>query len=399
MNVIFIGGLFPESRKKEFISNSKGIIQFAANNFQWSFIKGLGNYLNEMSIYTAPLLGSFPRNYKKIVINSSEFSHNGKSRDLCVGFINLPLLSLISKCVNMIRLLKRNNGTQYLIVYSVHTPYLLAAINYKRKYPKSKICLIVPDLPEYMSSNTGRFYVFLKKIDLAIIDFLVKRVDSFVFITDKMVSRFNVGSRPWVRIEGMYDSPGNTAIENTGHLEEKIILYAGTLDSRYGILDLLKSFSLINSTDYRLWVCGDGNMKSKVIDYSKHDYRIKYFGQITTDEVLDLQNKATVLVNPRTSKGEYTKYSFPIKTMGYLGSGKPTIMHMLPGIPEEYREYLFVPQGEDVISLKDKIVEVCTNYHLYRNHCFKCQQFILNEKNPMVQTKKIVTLLTLSFND
>lgn len=53
-----------------------------------------------------------------------------------------------------------------------------------------------------------------------------------------------------------------------------------------------------------------------------------------------MQQQATLLVNPRKGHEEYTKYSFPSKTMEYMASGTPTIMYKLPGLPIEYEEYL-----------------------------------------------------------
>lgn len=55
------------------------------------------------------------------------------------------------------------------------------------------------------------------------------------------------------------------------------------------------------------------------------DRRIQYLGSIPHDEILQLQRTASLLVNPRTPEGIYTKYSFPSKTMEYLASGTPTL--------------------------------------------------------------------------
>lgn len=393
MNVLFIGGFFPPDRQKEIVAKSKGIIQFAANNFQWSFINGLSSHLDNFSVYTAPSIGSFPNNFKSLFFRGSIYTLNRETDCYCAGFLNIPIIGLFTKCISLfILLIKHKKGNNsYLLVYSVHTPFLLAAIFYKILNNKSKICLIVPDLPEYMSANTSWAYKLLKYLDLKIISLMEKYVDSFVFITDQMTNRFNTTSKPWVRIEGMFE-PSEVSKDNCSeNKEEKIVLYSGTLDSRYGIRDLLDAFTLINNLNYRLWICGDGNMRNHVIEYSKFDARIKYYGQLTKIEVAELQNRATVLVNPRTSNGEYTKYSFPIKTMEYLASGKPTIMNMLPGIPEEYRQYLFVPESETPIDLMNKIIEVCSlDSGYYAKLCNSSKQFVLEKKNSQIQTKKII---------
>jgi glycosyltransferase involved in cell wall biosynthesis len=245
-----------------------------------------------------------------------------------------------------------------------------------------------------MSSKSGIFYSFLKKIDLAIINNLINKVDSFVFCTDLMAAHFKVGSRPWIRIEGMYDSQSTNGTKTEKNPHEKILLYTGTLDSRYGILDLIEAFKLMTDPEYRLWICGDGNMKNHILEYATKDSRVKYFGQVSRAEALNLQQNATALINPRTSLGDYTKYSFPIKTMEYLASGKPCIMHRLPGIPEEYLSHLFIPDCETPSGLSKKIEEVCTMDKFFlKEHCQASKSFILKEKNPINQISKLASML------
>jgi glycosyltransferase involved in cell wall biosynthesis len=399
MKILFIGGLFPNERIKEFTSKSKGVIQFAANAFQWSFIKGLDLFFKDVNIYTAPLLGNFPRTYKRIYSKNSEFSHNNVNRDYCIGYLQIPLICLISKSVNIYRSLKKNEKSEnpYILVYCVHTPFLLAAIRFKKKHPDSKVCLIVPDLPEYMSSKSGFWYTLLKKIDLLLINSLIKKVDSFVFSTDLMATHFNVGNRPWIRIEGMFDQDEKLEDVVINKSKEKIILYTGTLDSRYGILDLIEAFKLIPDPDYVFWICGDGNMRKYVTDYAKTDLRLKYYGQVSRSEALNFQKKATLLVNPRTSKGEYTKYSFPSKTMEYLASGKPCIMNHLPGTPQEYLSHLFIPENETPLGLSRKIVEVIEmDKEALNDHCKKSVEFIFKEKNPASQIVKLNEMLRIN---
>ena len=63
-------------------------------------------------------------------------------------------------------------------------------------------------------------------------------------------------------------------------------------------------------------------------------------GQVSLNEARALQKTADVLVNPRLNEGEYTKYSFPSKTMEYLSTGRPVVCYKLDGIPDEYDKHL-----------------------------------------------------------
>ena len=132
-------------------------------------------------------------------------------------------------------------------------------------------------------------------------------MDSFVLLSDYMAKELNIGKKPRVRIGGIFNP--SLIIKPIIKEKKKTIFYSGTLASHYGVLNLLHAFMKIENTDYQLWICGEGNTKSEIIKISEIDTRIKYFGQIPHEEVLELQSRATVLVNPRTSQDEFTKYS------------------------------------------------------------------------------------------
>ena len=107
-----------------------------------------------------------------------------------------------------------------------------------------------------------------------------------------------------------------------------------------------------------------------------------------------LQKKATVLINPRHSADEYTKYSFPSKTMEYMASGTPTLMAHLASIPQEYESHLFFFDDESIEGMKKKIIEVCEKSQSELEIFGKAaSKFILEEKNEMKQAKKIVDMI------
>ena len=94
---------------------------------------------------------------------------------------------------------------------------------------------------------------------------------------------------------------------------------------------------MICSNDVELWICGSGDAKDIIEDEAQKDSRIKYFGLVDSQTALKMQHQATILVNPRTSDGEYTKYSFPSKNMEYMVSGTPVLTTDLPGMPKEHK--------------------------------------------------------------
>jgi len=223
----------------------------------------------------------------------------------------------------------------------------------------------------------------------------VIKFDSFVLFTEHMALKLPVANKPWIVVEGIYNELDE--IQSVQKEINKTVLYTGTIAKRYGILNLIEAFSNMESPEYRLWICGEGDCRTIIETYSKTDKRVTYFGIIPRNEILIMQRRATVLVNPRTSEGEFTKYSFPSKVMEYLASGTPCIMHRLKGIPDEYYNYCFVPENEGVESLKKAIQDVCeknqTELVEFGN---TASSFIKNCKNSEIQASKIFTLLKIN---
>ena len=146
--------------------------------------------------------------------------------------------------------------------------------------------------------------------------------------------------------------------------------------------------------EYELWLCGGGELTDYIIEQSQKFNNIKYFGYVSTEKIQELQMMATVLINPRKNDAEYTKYSFPSKTMEYLASGKPVIGYILDGYPKEYISYLNCPNDESDDALKNKIIEICSlSFDCRKKMGEKSRDFIINKKNPVNQCEKIISML------
>lgn len=404
-NIVFIGGIFPQNRIDEYKRSNTGIFQNAADSLQKSIIEGINKNGGNIFVLTSPFLDTFPNGNKSIYISESNFSSNAyKGKQ--IGFLNIKLIDLFSKYYSLKRELliilnekKRNNESLNVIIYGIF-PYFMSLIPLIKKYKNTKICLIVPDLPEMMGGDSSKFSVRLfNKMNKKIYSNNLKKVDSFILISKHMAEYLNISSNKWEVVEGIFNSKDviNDVIVHKG--TNIIILYSGTLALRYGIENLLRAFTLINDERYRLWICGEGEGKETIMEYIRSDKRISYLGQLDRDEVLKLQTEVSILVNPRTNEGEYTKYSFPSKTMEYLASGTPTVLYRLDGIPEEYYNYSFVCNDNSPVSLKEKLLEV-GNMTVKERSDFgvNAKKFIFDQKNEVTQSKKILDILTNEIN-
>ena len=111
-------------------------------------------------------------------------------------------------------------------------------------------------------------------------------------------------------------------------------------------------------------------------------------GTVSIEKCHSLQEKAYLLINPRRSVEEYTKYSFPSKTLEYMSSGRPVLSYRLPGIPKDYEEYLYYI--DDFDSLSDAINNIMNlSFEELELKGKKAKEFVMKEKNAKNQTKKI----------
>lgn len=217
-------------------------------------------------------------------------------------------------------------------------------------------------------------------------------IDSYVLLTEEMKEVLNVGDKPYTIVEGILNS--NAISTCTHDTKKRIIFYSGTLDLEFGIDVLLEAFSQISDTNIELWICGSGNAEQLVIKAAKGDKRITFWGYCSYEKVKELREQSSVLVNPRNCKGEFTRYSFPSKTIEYLSSGIPVVMYKLEGIPKEYDEYIYYVQGNNSIALRDKLLEVLELSDDAREKIGKkAQEFILLKKNDKFQVKKILDMI------
>lgn len=352
MKILMICGVYAEENEKDVLAYSKGYVEQSANIFQRKLIRGIEKNNIEHKIISAPLIGAYPMRFKKSRFTGFEEECN---RYEYVLFNNIWGMRNISRTISLKKAIKKyfenESEDEFLIlVYCPHTPFLEAAIYAKELKPKSKVCLIVPDLPQYMNLNESKrgLYDFFKKIDIRHMEKFIAKVDSFVLLTEPMKDVLCVGDRPYLVVEGIIDIDSYKSSKiSTVSDGIKRIVYTGKINMKFGIKELVDSFMKIEDPKFRLILCGDGDARTYVEEMAMVDNRIEYKGMVTASKAREYIDMADVLVNPRPNNEKYTKYSFPSKNIEYLMTGKPVVAYMLDGMPLHYQDYLYeIPLGK-----------------------------------------------------
>ena len=218
-----------------------------------------------------------------------------------------------------------------------------------------------------------------------------KYIDKYIVLTESM--KHDLNTENFLVMEGIAPEFKEFSYVNR---DKRIVLYAGTLNKRYGIMDLVEAFSIASAKnkDLELHIYGYGDSVSEINAACKTNPAVKYFGNINSDELKDRISDADVLVNPRKNNEEFTKYSFPSKNLDYLSYGIPFIGYRLDGVPIEYYSCILSPEGDGNIELAQLILETAQMNRGERYaYYLKVRNFIENNKTCLIQGKRIIDFL------
>ncbi len=392
MQYAIVSVLIPKEYEEKFRRFTKNTMQDAANALQWNIYRGLcSNLGEEIPLFNLLPCDSYPQYYKYPFIPSFPFDKKGQNLSFC----NVKVIRSFFRAKALEKALrhwcKASDEPKTLFVYTISQPILAAVSRVKKEFGNIHVCAIVADLPNMssLSSKKSVLHSVFTKIKANDSYSLLPCVNSFVLLTKYMAEYMRL-SQPFCVMEGIAPEPNEAeAATQTGDVQT--ILYTGTLHRKFGVLHLVEAFQKIADPNVRLVICGIGDSEAEIRNAAMIDKRIDFKGQVRREQVLSLQKDAAVLVNPRLDNEEFTKYSFPSKTLEYLASGTPVVAYKLDGIPDEYDPFISYPKDDSAETLAETLQKLCRLSKDERKQIgLAAQDFVLKEKNRYVQTKKML---------
>lgn len=395
MRVLMLGTLVPDDINKYCFS--KGQRPSAADIAQKYMLQGLETLqdIKQVDVIGAVRLPVWPKSAIFRIKKSAEKREKGVT--LGVGYLNIPPISFFLREAAIIRAAKKwakqYRGEQDVIVliYSMHSPFMKAARAIKEIIPTARLVLTVADLPLFMDMRSA-IRRMLKKIDWIQIKRLMKKIDKYLLYTKYMAEYLQLNKEQWMVFEGIIDE-NKIVEEKQAKASSRFALYAGNLDSRYGIDQLISAFSFL-SEDEKLYIYGAGFDTERIGHLAQEQNNVEYKGQVTQDEIFEIMKQASLLINPRPANIGLAKYSCPSKTFEYLASGTPVIMNRLPGIPDEYYKYVYLFTGETVDDYARCIHELFSKSdEELQSFGLKGAAFLKDQKTSSVQMKKVLNFV------
>ncbi len=398
MKILYLGTVCDLKNYEKMLADCNHKESVATIVFESALLSGLKQNGAEVDVISFPMIPTFP--------HSKWFAWGNKKEDLTCGYqctwlktLNLPVVKQLSRRLNGRRIIKKwlkenKNNDCAVISYSI-PPFMSTDIINLCKKNKVKCFAIVTDLLRdmYINAKDSKLLSAMKN------RYLLKAIkhqgefDGYVYLTGAMSDVINP-EKPFIVMEGIADVSDAYA-KNTEEIRSSAIMYAGMLEEKFGLIKLLDAFESADLNEVELWIFGSGSSADDIKLRSQRNPKIRFFGHKDREEILAYEKKAALLVNPRNVNDAFTEYSFPSKTIEYMLSGTPVLTTRLKGIPDEYFEYVFSCENNDVDSLKCGI-ERALSFSCKEREAIggMARQFIIEKKNADMQAKRIINFIS-----
>ena len=390
-NILYLSVLASEKRINKEYKKSGSNPGFAVQKFSRLLVKGLlENNVKVLALSNPPHIGG----EGKYIHFEKEIEHEIKYK--YVPYINIPLFKhiiLFLYTFFYVLFWGLKNRKNKAIVCDVLAISICMGALFASKINSILSVAVVTDLYGLMQNIDKKS--FLVRMASKLNAWYNSAFDKYILLTEQMNEIVNPKNRPHMVMEALCDS---TLVDCNYHKVEKnhprTIIYAGGISEIYGLKILAEAFLKADVKDVKLVYYGHGPYVEEFKKLCKLHSNLEYRGIASNDVIVNEELKASLLVNPRFTTGEFTKYSFPSKNMEYMASGTPLLTTNLPGMPKEYHKYVYLFKEETVEGYADSICKILSKSESELiSFGLKAKKFVLENKNNIAQGKRIIDFL------
>lgn len=384
MHIVYAVTTCSDRLYKSLFSNTRNKPAFQSQKYHRLLIEGLSQSAQVDVVATLPLNPSL---MEASVVAPADEQEGGATYTYVRAYRNPIMRHLTNTFGVFFKTFFRLKKQDAVIVDCLNRMTGLSAM-FAARLRKARCVGIVTDLPDMLGGGRVSKYLANK---------LISNCTDYVFLTEAMNHRLNPAGKPYIILEGHCDKTMESCLPSLGKkTKPRICLYAGGVSKQYGLDYLVEGFRMAGLSDTRLDIYGPGDYVEELIEISKADSTVHYGGMLFSNEVVEKEMTATLLINPRPTHEEFVKYSFPSKTMEYMASGTPVLTTVLPGMPDEYHEFVHLIRNETPEGMAEALRTVLslTDEELF-SEGVRAREFVLSKKNNVVQARKIVNLLNV----
>lgn len=373
---------------------SNKALSFAAGRFERGLVNGLSaqNRVKVTAEIIEPQESKYPTG--KLWIHKRSFIIDGSETEaITVPYVNFPfikhaLLYLGLRHRIRTQIHKDNKEELAIISYNADVPIIQVGLWAERHgvryYP------VLSDLPFYDEIKGKRnLSSILSSLGYRSQIKNLRRLKHAIVLNQNTADDFSITDS--LLVEGAISQKEATiSICNEELPLEKNVLYCGILNSFHGTDTLLEVASLL--PDVSFMICGRGDESEERVKEAEKQYsNIHFYGAVSDDELVELQRKTRLLIIPHPVRLKQLRYQFPSKLMTCLSTGIPVLVTPIPGITEEYKEYVIMTQDDSAQSIADSIKDFFANDT--QNIGQRGREFVTKYKTWDKQTRRIVNFI------
>lgn len=391
MKYIYIGTAANDNDIYEYSSAfARHEIVYVQQKWDYMFCKALEDHLGDDFITISyPPVQTFPSG-KRIICRKKKIEGlNG----FYLGLINLPIIKQIN-AIWAIRNIVKTIATEHsddCICVLTHTVYYqsLKAVNAIRNHHNIKLFSLVPDLPDYLTTeklNASRVNKWLLNIYKKMAMKEQMNTNGYICFSEQQMEKLNT-KLTHIVMEGYASIEViDEILPATLNTNKTIYMYAGNLKEDSGVAFFARAFHVANLKDSEFWVFGEGQLEKDIREMDYPEVILK--GVCSKEEIIAYEKAADCLINPRPIDEEYAKYSFPSKLMEYMATGTPVLTTHIPSLPDDYIDKVILVEKYCVEDFVTKLREIDAG--LYNGIGAKAHEFVKLEKNVKYQTERVI---------
>lgn len=281
-----------------------------------------------------------------------------------------------------------------ILTYNLNPGYVLAGYLMAMVW-RVPIVPVAADVNPPHSTKPG-----LRSIDARLQIALLRQMTGVIVFSTHTVKDFFL-AQPTIKVEPGVESTDFSAVQSPMEktTKSKIVMFSGALSTASGIIWLLEAFKLVDDPDLQLWITGRGHLESLIAESARSVRRVRFFGFVTKEELLQLYSSATVLVNPRPISLPEHQYNFPSKLIQYMATGRPVIT-TATGDVGEYESLVFLLREETPLALARMIQEVCALPAEIREELGeRARNYVLRNKTWEIESRRMYEFLEQLMNN
>lgn len=249
--------------------------------------------------------------------------------------LSLPVQKVLGKACTLFGLVRHVPRDATLVVY--HSLAYSTIIRLAKKLRGFKLVLEVEEL---YSDVTGKV-ADLKRERRAFV-----AADAFIFSTNMLADRVELGERPYVVCSGIYQPTKIVAEKRDDGIIH--VVYAGTLDPRKGGAAAAAAAGALLDAGYAMHILGRGN-EFEVAEIEdavnkanacSRGCKITYDGLILGREFNEFVQSCHIGLSPQNPASDFNASSFPSKVFMYLSNGLKVVSVDLPVFEGDLRKAL-----------------------------------------------------------